>query len=82
MTEQDIRNLENIAIRRLEKGFTREEALQSLRNAGILDENNNHTEPYQNLGRAIEAQRKKSLRRKYLRKKFIRRKRTRKYRAS
>ncbi|HWK07514.1 MAG TPA: hypothetical protein VNS58_27970 [Puia sp.] len=82
MTEQDIQNLRNIAIEGMKKGYTREEAFQSLRDAGILDENNNYTEPYQNLGRAIEAAKKKRLRKNYLRKKFIRRKRTRKYRGS
>jgi hypothetical protein len=53
MSEEDIRNLENIAIEQLKKGFTREEALQSLMDAGILDENENFTEPYKNLGEAI-----------------------------
>jgi hypothetical protein len=55
MNEQDIRNLRNIALEELEKGFTREEALYALMDAGILDENGNHTEPYQNLGRAVTA---------------------------
>ena len=53
MSEEDIRNLENIAIERLKKGFTREEALEALIRAGILDENENFTEPYKNLGEAI-----------------------------
>ena len=54
MTEQDIKNLENIAIEQLKRGFTYEEALRSLMNAGILDEHGNHTEPYKNLGRAVK----------------------------
>lgn len=55
MNEQDIKNLENIAIEQLKRGYTREEALRDLMNAGILDENGNHTAPYQNLGRAVKA---------------------------
>ena len=53
MSEEDIRNLENIAIEKLKNGFTREEALQSLIRAGILDEKGNFTEPYKILERAI-----------------------------
>ena len=58
MSEQDIKNLENIALEGLKKAMTREEAIQSLKETGILDENGNYTEPYQNLGRAIRANRK------------------------
>jgi len=54
MSEEDIRNLENIALEQLKKGFTREEALESLIRAGILDENENFTEPYKNLGEAVK----------------------------
>jgi len=53
MSEEDIRNLENIAIKALKKGVTREEALRDLIRAGILDENENFTEPYKNLGEAV-----------------------------
>jgi len=59
MNKEDIENLKNIARERREKGFTREEALQSLIRAGILDENGNHTEPYKLLGEAIERLSKK-----------------------
>ena len=55
MNEQDIRNLRNIALEGLKKSLTPEEALRSLMDAGILDENGNHTAPYQNLGRAVKA---------------------------
>lgn len=54
MNEQDIKNLRNIALEGLKKSLNPEEALRSLMNAGILDENGNHTEPYQNLGRAVK----------------------------
>lgn len=54
MNEQDIRNLRNIALEEQQQGFTREEALRALMDAGILDENGNHTEPYQNLGKAVK----------------------------
>ena len=53
MNEQDIKNLRDIAIRKIEKGVTREEALRSFIAAGILDENGNYTEPYRILEKAI-----------------------------
>ena len=53
MNEQDIKNLENIALRKLEKGVTREEALRSFMAAGILDKDGNYTKPYQILEKAI-----------------------------
>jgi len=54
MSEQDLKNLENIALEQLKKGYTREEALRDLMNAGILDKDGNHTEPYQNLGKVVK----------------------------
>jgi hypothetical protein len=54
MTEKDIKNLMDLAREQLKKGFTREEALRSLQDAGILDKDGKHTPPYQNLGREIE----------------------------
>lgn len=54
MSAKDIKNLENIALEKLKKGVTREEALRSLMAAGILDKNGNHTKPYQNLAKAIK----------------------------
>jgi hypothetical protein len=59
MSKADIEHLKNIARDRLKKGFTREEALQSLIRAGILDENENFTEPYKLLGEAIKRLSKK-----------------------
>ena len=59
MNKEDIENLKNIAREKLRKGFTREEALQSLIDAGILDENGNHTEPYKHLGEAVKRLSKK-----------------------
>jgi len=53
MSEQDIKNLMDLAREELKKGFTREEALRSLQDAGILDKDGNHTAPYQNLARAL-----------------------------
>ena len=55
MTEKDIKNLMDSVDAKLKKGFTREEALQSLQRAGILDKDGNHTPPYQNLGRYLES---------------------------
>lgn len=46
--------VEKHSYRRDKKGVTKEEALRSLIDAGILDENGNHTEPCKNLGRAIK----------------------------
>lgn len=54
MSKDDIKKLEDIAIEQLKKGFTREEAHQSLMRAGILDENENFTEPYKHLGEAVK----------------------------
>lgn len=53
MSEEDIRNLENIAIEKIKNGVTREEALESFIRAGILDKNGNYTEPYKILEKAI-----------------------------
>jgi hypothetical protein len=49
MSEEDIKRLRDIARERLKKGFTREEALEALMRAGILDKDGNHTPPYRNL---------------------------------
>lgn len=54
MSKDDIKKLEDIAIEQLKKGFTREEAHQALMRAGILDENENFTEPYKHLGEAVK----------------------------
>jgi len=54
MSSEDIKRLEAIAVDQLKKGFTREEAHQALMRAGILDENENFTEPYKNLGEAVK----------------------------
>jgi len=40
--------------RKLKEKRTKEEALQSLIDAGILDEDGNHTEPYKLLGDAVK----------------------------
>jgi hypothetical protein len=53
MSNQDIKRLQDLALNKLKKGFTREEALQSLVNAGILDEKGNFTKPYMNLATVI-----------------------------
>jgi len=49
MSEQDIKNLQDLALEILEKGITKEEALRTFIGAGILDENGDFTEPYKNL---------------------------------
>jgi hypothetical protein len=46
MSEQDIKNLQDLALEMLKKEITKEEALRSLVSAGILDENGDFTEPY------------------------------------
>jgi hypothetical protein len=53
MSEQDIKNLRDLAREELKKGVTREEAFRSLLSAGILDKDGNFTEPYQNLASVI-----------------------------
>ncbi len=40
----------DLADEQLKKGFTREEAIQSLQRAGIVDKDGKDTPPYQNLG--------------------------------
>jgi hypothetical protein len=49
MSEKEIQELINLA-KQLEKDITKEEALNSLVAAGILDENGDYTEPYKQLG--------------------------------
>ncbi|WP_127130966.1 hypothetical protein [Pseudoflavitalea rhizosphaerae] len=48
-TDEEIANYQrmmDLAVSLSERKLTREEALQGLINAGILDENGNYTEPY------------------------------------
>jgi hypothetical protein len=59
MSKEDIENLMNIARELKKKTFTREEALRELIHAGILDENENFTEPYKHLGEAVKRLSKK-----------------------
>ncbi len=59
MNKEDIENLKNIARELQKREVTREEALRDLIHAGILDENENFTEPYKHLGEAIERLSKK-----------------------
>lgn len=49
MSDKDIQLLIELAEEELKKGFTKEEALQSLVAAGILDETGNYTRPYKEL---------------------------------
>jgi hypothetical protein len=49
MTEKDFKLLMDLAEKKLHQEVTKEEALRSLVNAGILDEEGNLTEPYKNL---------------------------------
>ena len=58
MSEKDIKNLMDLADEKLKKGFTREEALRSFQDAGILDKDGNFTLPYQNLARVMKPVRK------------------------
>ena len=52
MHDSDIKRLQELAIEQLKKVFTKEQALEALVRAGILDKDGNHTEPYKNLGKA------------------------------
>jgi len=53
MSEKDIKNLMDSVDAKLKRGVTREEALRSFMNAGILDKDGNFTEPYQILASVI-----------------------------
>jgi hypothetical protein len=47
MSEEDFQRLMDLAERKLNEDVSKEEALRSLVNAGILDEEGNLREPYQ-----------------------------------
>jgi hypothetical protein len=49
MSEKDFNLLMELANRKLEQEVSKEEALRSLVNAGILDSNGNLTKPYEDL---------------------------------
>jgi hypothetical protein len=49
MSDKDYQRILDLATQKLEKGVTKEEALRSLCNAGILDMNGNFTEMYKDL---------------------------------
>lgn len=53
MTDKEFQLLMDLADELQAKKVTKEEALQGLISAGILDENGNHTEPYKHIGLAI-----------------------------
>ena len=53
MSEKDYQILMELAEKKLQKGYTKEEALYALYFAGILDENGNFTKPYQNLASVV-----------------------------
>jgi hypothetical protein len=53
-SKQYRRHLLKLFDRKLKEKRTKEEARQSLIDAGILDEHGNHTEPYKLLGEAIK----------------------------
>ena len=53
MSEKDIKRLTELALKKLERGVTKEEALRSLQQAGILDKKGEFTSPYQNLAKAV-----------------------------
>lgn len=54
MTEKDIKAIHALFDESARTPKTKEEALFLLRNAGILDENGEHTEPYKHLGMAVK----------------------------
>jgi hypothetical protein len=49
MSDKDIQRLIDLANEGLKRSFTKEEALASLVDAGILDENGDLTAPYQEM---------------------------------
>ncbi|MEJ0103561.1 MAG: hypothetical protein WDO19_13860 [Bacteroidota bacterium] len=53
MSEKDIKRLEDLAKNKLQKGVSKEEALRSLQQAGILDKKGDFTSPYKNLARIV-----------------------------
>jgi len=59
MTDKQFKLIEELALKKLAEGFTKEEALASLQSAGILDGKGEFTAPYQNLGRYIASAKKK-----------------------
>ncbi|WP_165503690.1 hypothetical protein [Pedobacter hiemivivus] len=54
MSDKDIKRLIDLAKDGLKKETTKEEALQSLVRAGILDKNGKYTKHYPNLARLAE----------------------------
>jgi hypothetical protein len=53
MSDKDIKRLQELARKKLKKGLTKEEALCSLQDAGILNKNGDFTQPYKNLARIV-----------------------------
>ena len=49
MSDKDIKRLIDLADQKLQQPLTKDEALQSLMDAGILDQNGNPTGPYREL---------------------------------
>jgi hypothetical protein len=49
MSEKDIQNLIDLAESKIQAGVTKEEALETLVGAGIVDMNGDYTEPYKDL---------------------------------
>ncbi|MES2388729.1 MAG: hypothetical protein V4543_12075 [Bacteroidota bacterium] len=55
MNDKDIQYLMDLADKNIKAVRTKEEALQSLMHAGILDANGNFTKPYADLGKALKS---------------------------
>jgi hypothetical protein len=53
MDEKDIQRLKDLAVRKLQNGISKEEALRSLQRAGHLDHNGNFTTHYLHLAKAV-----------------------------
>jgi predicted RNA binding protein with dsRBD fold (UPF0201 family) len=51
MSEKEYQQIMDLARKKLKKGYTREEAVFALYNAGIFDKEGNYTKPYKNLAR-------------------------------
>lgn len=54
MSDKDIKNLSDLAKRKLKEGVTKEEALRSFMEAGILDRNGHFTKPYSILEKVVK----------------------------
>jgi hypothetical protein len=53
MSEKEIKKLTALAVKKSKESISKEDAIRSLQQAGILDAQGNHTAHYQILGKAV-----------------------------